>query len=43
MVEAKKLDPGKLVSRTIGLEDVTSVVASMGSYATTGVTVIARY
>lgn len=43
MVEARKLDPGKLVSRTVGLEDVTSVVESMGSYATTGVTVIDRY
>jgi len=43
MVEAKKVAPGKLVSRTVGLEDVTSVVESMGSYATTGVTVIAQY
>lgn len=43
MVEAKKVDPGKLVSRTVGLEDVTSVVESMGSFATTGVTVIDRY
>jgi len=43
MVEARKLEPGKLVSRTVGLEDVTSVVQSMGSYGTTGVTVIARY
>jgi D-arabinose 1-dehydrogenase-like Zn-dependent alcohol dehydrogenase len=43
MVEAKKLDPGKLVSRTVGLDEVTAVVESMGSYATTGVTVIAEY
>jgi D-arabinose 1-dehydrogenase-like Zn-dependent alcohol dehydrogenase len=43
MVEARRLAPGKLVSRTVGLEDVTSVVESMGSYGTTGVTVIARY
>lgn len=43
MVEAKKLDPGKLVARTVGLEDVTAVVESMGSYATTGVTVITQY
>jgi D-arabinose 1-dehydrogenase-like Zn-dependent alcohol dehydrogenase len=43
MVEAKKVNPGKLVSRTVGLEDVTSVVESMGSYGTTGVTVIDRY
>src|SRR4030095_2985449 len=32
MVEAKKVAPGKLVSRTIGLEDVNGVVESMGSY-----------
>jgi len=43
MVETRKLQPGKLVSRTVGLEDVTSVVESMGSYGTSGVTVIARY
>jgi D-arabinose 1-dehydrogenase-like Zn-dependent alcohol dehydrogenase len=43
MVEAKKLDPGKLVARTVGLEDVTAVVESMGSYGTTGVTVITQY
>ena len=43
MVEAKKVAPGKLVSRTVGLEDVTSVVESMGSYGTTGVTVITNY
>ena len=43
MVEAKKLDPGKLVSRKVGLEDVTSVVESMGSYGTSGVTVITQY
>jgi D-arabinose 1-dehydrogenase-like Zn-dependent alcohol dehydrogenase len=43
MVEARKVAPGKLVSRTVGLEDVNSVVESMGSYGTTGVTVIASY
>jgi hypothetical protein len=43
MVEARKLDPGKLISRTVGLEDVTGVVESMGLYGTSGVTVIARY
>jgi hypothetical protein len=42
MVEAKKVDPGKLVSRTVWLEDVTSVVEPTGSYGTT-VTVIAEY
>jgi len=43
MVEAKKVAPGKLVARTVGLEEVTGVVESMGSYGTTGVTVLARY
>jgi D-arabinose 1-dehydrogenase-like Zn-dependent alcohol dehydrogenase len=43
MVQARKLDPGKLVSRTVGLDDVTAVVESMGSYGTTGVTVLSEY
>ena len=43
MVEAGKLAPGKLVQRTIGLEDVSGVLESMDSFATVGVTVIERY
>jgi alcohol dehydrogenase len=43
MVEAKKVAPGKLVARTVGLEEVSGVVESMSSYGTTGVTVLARY
>jgi D-arabinose 1-dehydrogenase-like Zn-dependent alcohol dehydrogenase len=43
MVESKKVAPGKLVTRTVGLDDVSSVVSSMDSYATAGVTVIGHY
>jgi D-arabinose 1-dehydrogenase-like Zn-dependent alcohol dehydrogenase len=43
MVESGKLKPGKLVHRTIGLEDVSGVVESMDKYGTLGVTVINRY
>jgi len=43
MVESGKLKPGKLVHRTIGLEDVSGVVESMDKYGTLGVTVINKY
>ena len=43
MVESGKLKPGKLVHRTIGLEETSGVVESMDKYGTLGVTVIARY
>jgi threonine dehydrogenase-like Zn-dependent dehydrogenase len=43
MVEAGKLAPGKLVNRTIPLEEASAVVASMDDFATLGVTVIDRY
>jgi D-arabinose 1-dehydrogenase-like Zn-dependent alcohol dehydrogenase len=43
MVQAGKLAPGKLVSRTVPLEEAGSVLASMDSFATVGVTVIDRY
>ena len=43
MVEAGKLTPGKLVHRTIGLEDVNDVLTSMDTFANVGVTVIERY
>ena len=43
MVEAGKLAPGKLVNRTIPLEEAGAVVASMDNFATLGVTVIDRY
>src|SRR5262249_38636742 len=43
MVECGKLKPGKLVHRTIGLEEVSDVVESMDKYGTLGVTVINKY
>ncbi len=42
MVEQGKLAPGKLVSRTVPLEEAGPVLASMDSFATIGVTVIDR-
>jgi D-arabinose 1-dehydrogenase-like Zn-dependent alcohol dehydrogenase len=43
MVETGKLRPGKLVQRTIPLEEAGDVLASMDRFATVGVTVIDRY
>jgi threonine dehydrogenase-like Zn-dependent dehydrogenase len=43
MVESGKLAPGKLVNRTVPLEEAGAVVASMDNFATLGVTVIDRY
>ncbi|HZR81411.1 MAG TPA: zinc-dependent alcohol dehydrogenase family protein [Candidatus Binatia bacterium] len=43
MVESGKLAPGKLVNRTIPLEETSSVLESMDKFATIGVTVIDRY
>lgn len=43
MVAAGRLRPGRLVHRTIGLEEVSAVLAAMDTYGTLGVTVIARY
>jgi D-arabinose 1-dehydrogenase-like Zn-dependent alcohol dehydrogenase len=43
MVEQKRLNPGRLVHETIGLEQVSGVVESMDRYATLGVTVITQY
>jgi D-arabinose 1-dehydrogenase-like Zn-dependent alcohol dehydrogenase len=43
MVEAGKLKPGKLVHRTIPLEEAGGVLASMDKYGTVGVTVINKY
>ncbi len=43
MVEAGKLAPGKLVSRSVPLEQAGDVLASMGEFGTLGVTVIDRY
>ncbi len=43
MIEAGKLDPGALVSRTLPLEETGDVLASMDDFATLGVPVIDRY
>jgi len=43
MVESGKLAPGKLVSKTVALEDAGAVLASMDQFATLGVTVINQY
>ena len=43
MVEAGKLMPGKLVHKTIPLEEAGQELASMDRFATVGVNVIDRY
>ena len=43
MVEAGKLAPGKLVSKTVPLDEAGGVLASMDQFATVGVTVITEY
>ncbi len=43
MVENGRLKPGKLVHRTIGLAEASSVLESMDKYGTLGVTVINQY
>ncbi|MGI9333891.1 MAG: zinc-dependent alcohol dehydrogenase family protein [Gammaproteobacteria bacterium] len=43
MVEAGKLDPGRLVTRTVPLEETSNVLVSMNDYGTLGFTVIDRY
>lgn len=43
MVQAGKLAPGRLVSRTVPLEEAGAVLESMDRFATVGVTVIDRY
>ena len=43
MVETGKLRPGKLVHRTVPLEETSAVLESMDRFGTVGVTVIDRY
>jgi D-arabinose 1-dehydrogenase-like Zn-dependent alcohol dehydrogenase len=43
MIETGKLEPRKLVSRTVALEEVSDVLAAMSSYQTVGFTVIDRF
>jgi alcohol dehydrogenase len=40
LVESGAVDPGRLIGRTIGLEDAGAELAAMGSFAQRGVTVI---
>ena len=43
MIEAGKLNPGKLIGRTISLEDSLSELPSMNTFRGTGITVIDRF
>ncbi|MUL49011.1 alcohol dehydrogenase catalytic domain-containing protein [Mycobacterium sp. CBMA293] len=43
MIESGRLNPDEVVSRTVGLNDVTSVLQSMESFDTSGVVVIDRF
>ncbi|MBT2207098.1 zinc-binding dehydrogenase [Actinomadura sp. NEAU-AAG7] len=43
MIEAGRLNPGRIVSRTVGLDQVSEVLESMESYGPTGVVVIDRF
>jgi D-arabinose 1-dehydrogenase-like Zn-dependent alcohol dehydrogenase len=43
MIESGKLDPGKLVTRTVPVEEASSVIEAMSSFNTVGVTVIDRW
>jgi len=39
MMETGKIDPGKIVSETVSLEEVPEIIASMGDYDTVGIPV----
>ena len=41
--EAGTLQPGKVVRRKVGLDEVTEVFEAMGNYDTTGLVVIDRF
>ena len=43
MVAAGRLDPGRLVTRKVALEETSAVIAAMDSYDTLGFTVIDRF
>jgi len=43
LVAGGRLDPGRLVTRTVSLEDAGDVLASMGRFDTLGFTVIDRF
>jgi alcohol dehydrogenase len=39
MMEQDRIDPGKIVSETVSLEDVPDVIASVDDYETVGIPV----
>lgn len=43
MIEAGRLAPGRVVSRTVGLDQAGEVLRSMEAYQTLGVVVIDRF
>lgn len=43
MIENGKLNPGKLISRTVPLEEAGDVIAGMTKYATLGSVVVDRF
>jgi alcohol dehydrogenase len=43
MVDRGKLDPSKVVSETVGLDDVSSRLESMSDYGTMGIPVIDEF
>jgi alcohol dehydrogenase len=43
MMERDKIDPGRIVSKTVALEDVPDVIASMGEYETVGIPVCTEF
>jgi alcohol dehydrogenase len=43
MMETGKIDPGRIVSETISLEDVPETIASMGDYDTVGIPVCTEF
>ncbi|WP_255358406.1 hypothetical protein [Mycobacterium sp. URHB0044] len=43
MIEAGRLNPGKLVSRTVSLAEASGVLESMESFGTLGVVAIDRF
>ena len=43
MISAGKLSPGKLIGRTISLEESIDVLTSMSDYSTSGVTIITEF
>ncbi|RST61726.1 alcohol dehydrogenase [Siminovitchia terrae] len=43
MVESGVLDPAKLVTRTVSIEDAGGILMSMGEYKTVGVTVVDKW